>query len=69
MSIPYRTQQRLKRLAGTLLVILVVSAIALGLWFLCLLESRPQKNCMMQVLRFLCFVRIIRKLPLTAKRI
>lgn len=34
MSIPYRTQQSLKRLAGTLLVILVVSAVVLGLWFL-----------------------------------
>ena len=34
MSIPYRTQQSLKRLAGTLLVILVVGAVVLGLWFL-----------------------------------
>ena len=34
MSIPYRTQQTLKRLAGTLLVLLVVGAVILGLWFL-----------------------------------
>ena len=34
MSIPYRTQQSLKRLAGTLLVLLVVAAVVLGLWFL-----------------------------------
>ena len=34
MSIPYRTQQTLKRLAGTLLVLLVVGAVLLGLWFL-----------------------------------
>lgn len=32
MSIPYRTQQKLKRLAVILLVLLVVGAIALGMW-------------------------------------
>ena len=34
MSIPYRTQQNLKRLAGTLLILLVVAAVAWGMWFL-----------------------------------
>ena len=34
MSIPYRTQQNIKRLAITLLVLLVVGVIVWGLWFL-----------------------------------
>lgn len=34
MSIPYHTQQNLKRLAITLLLLLVVGAIVWGLWFL-----------------------------------
>jgi len=34
MSIPYRTQQNLKRLAGTLLILAVVAVIVWGLWFL-----------------------------------
>lgn len=34
MSIPYRTQQNLKRLALILLLLLVVGAIACGLWFI-----------------------------------
>ena len=33
MSIPYRTQQNLKRLAGTLLILLVVALIFGALWF------------------------------------
>ena len=33
MSIPYRTQQNLKRLAGTLLILLVVALIVGALWF------------------------------------
>ena len=33
MSIPYRTQQNLKRLAIGLLILIVVGSIALGLWF------------------------------------
>ena len=33
MSIPYRTQQNLKRLAGTLLILAVVGVIVWGLWF------------------------------------
>lgn len=34
MSIPYRTQQNLKRLAGTLLILLVAGVFLCGLWFL-----------------------------------
>lgn len=34
MSIPYRTQQNLKRLAGTLLILLVVALVVGALWFL-----------------------------------
>lgn len=34
MSIPYRTQQNLKRLAGTVLILLVVALVAGALWFL-----------------------------------
>lgn len=34
MSIPYRTQQALKRLAGTLLILLLVAAVVGALWFL-----------------------------------
>ena len=34
MSIPYRTQQNLKRFAGTLLILAVVGVILWGLWFL-----------------------------------
>lgn len=34
MTIPYRTQQFLKHLAGTLLLLLVLGAVAWGLWFL-----------------------------------
>ena len=34
MSIPYRTQQNLKRLAGTLLILAVVALVLWGLWFL-----------------------------------
>ena len=34
MSIPYRTQQNLKRLAGTLLILLAVAVVIGGLWFL-----------------------------------
>ena len=34
MSIPYRTQQNLKRLAGTLLILAVVGVIVWGLWIL-----------------------------------
>ena len=33
MSIPYRTQQNLKRLAGTLLILLVVALIFSAIWF------------------------------------
>ena len=33
MSIPYRTQQNLKRLAGTLLILLVVALFIGALWF------------------------------------
>ena len=34
MSIPYRTQQNIKRAAVTLLVLLVVGSLLWGLWFL-----------------------------------
>ena len=34
MSIPYRTQQNLKRLASTMLILLVVGVIVWGLWIL-----------------------------------
>ena len=34
MSIPYRTQQNLKRLAGTLLILLLVGIVVWGMWIL-----------------------------------
>ena len=45
MSIPYRTQQNIKRAAVTLLVLLVVGSLLWGLWFLWLQRYVVYRLC------------------------